>query len=179
MSHKQCKLQQQYKMGRNASPKVVGEIDCIDRGGRGGGVPTVARLESAMRGRGGGAGAGRDEDRLARLGLLRGASGGGAAADGRPWRPETRGGRGTGGGEAGARGGRWTGTPPPLRTLPAVARAATAEAKATRAKRAEAALAAEAEGLARERRDTMLRRRQERLDDEMVAAADEGRAGGA
>jgi hypothetical protein len=50
--------------------------------------------------------------------------------------------------------------PPPPRTLPAVTRAAAAEAQATRAERAAAALAAEMEGLARARRDTMRRWRQ-------------------
>jgi hypothetical protein len=63
---------------------------------------------------------------------------------------------------------------PPPRTLPAVARAAAATAaQATRAERAAAALAAEMEGLARARRDVMRRRRQERLDDALAAAADE------
>ena len=40
--------------------------------------------------------------------------------------------------------------------------------KATRAERAAAALAAEMEGLARARRDTMRRWRQERLDDALA-----------
>jgi hypothetical protein len=60
-----------------------------------------------------------------------------------------------------------------LKTLPAVARAAAAEAQRTRAERAAAALAAEMEGLARARQDTMRRWRQERLDDALAAAADE------
>ena len=51
--------------------------------------------------------------------------------------------------------------------------AAAAEAQATRAERAAAALAAEREGLARARQDVVRRRRQVRLDDALVAAADE------
>jgi hypothetical protein len=54
-----------------------------------------------------------------------------------------------------------------------VVRAAAAEAQAARAERAAAALAAEKEGLARARQDGMRRRRQVRLDDALVAAADE------
>ena len=143
------------------------------RGGGGGGAPAVARLEAAMR---------RAEEAVLEqegmeIGLLikdffegpvepvlqRMAGPGGR----RPGVGEARGAarqaRAAGGGRA----------PPPPRTLPAEARAATAEAQAARAERTEAALAAEVEGLARERRGTMLRRRQGRLDDALVAAADE------
>jgi len=70
---------------------------------------------------------------LVNQGLLRRAGGGGAAADGRPWWPEAGDGGGARGGEAGAcggRGGRWGRAPPPPRTLPAVTRAAAAEAQA-------------------------------------------------
>jgi hypothetical protein len=48
-----------------------------------------------------------------------------------------------------------------------------AEAQATRAERAAAALTAEREGLARARQDMVRRRRQVPLDDALVAAADE------
>jgi hypothetical protein len=84
------------------------------RGGGSGGEPAVARLEAAMR---------KAEaavlwrrrpsgGRPARQGLFRRAGGRGAAADGRPWRPETGDGGGARGGESGAcggRGGRWAG----------------------------------------------------------------------
>ena len=63
--------------------------------------------------------------------------------------------------------------PPPPRTPTAVAGAAAAEVRATRAERAAAALAAEREGLAQERRDVRRRQRQVRLGDAMAAAADE------
>ena len=143
------------------------------RGGGGGGGPAVERLSAAMRK----AEAAMLAQEGLEIGLLvkdffegpveavlqRMAGPGGR----RPGVAEARGAarqaRAAGGGRA----------PPPPRTLPAEARAATAESKATRAERTAAALAAEMEGLAQERRDTMLRRRQKRLDDALVAAADE------
>ena len=143
------------------------------RGGGGGGVPAVERLEAAMRR----AEAAVLEQEGMEIGLLvkdffegpveavlqRMAGRGGRRPGVMEARGAARQARAAGGGRA----------PPPPRTPPAEAGAAAAGAKATRAERAEAALAAEMEGLARERRDTMTRRRQERLGDALVAAADE------
>ena len=143
------------------------------RRGGGGGVPAVGRLEAAMRR----AEAAVLEQEGMEIGLLvkdffegsveavlqRMAGRGGRRPGVMEARGAARQARAAGGGRA----------PPPPRTPPAEAGAAAAGAQATRAERAEAALAAEMEGLARERRDTMTRRRQERLGDALVAAADE------
>jgi hypothetical protein len=83
------------------------------RGGGSGDEPAVARLEAAMRKAEAAVLAqGGDGGRPARQGFLRRAGGGGAAADGRLWRPEPGSDVGARGGEAGAcggRGGRWAG----------------------------------------------------------------------
>ena len=127
------------------------------RGGGGGGVPAVERLEAAMRKAEAAVRAQEDMeigllvkdffDRPVEAVLQRMAGPGGR----RPAVAEARGAarqaRAAGGGRA----------PPPPRTPPAEATVAAAEAKATRAERAAAALAAEMAGLAREWRDTMRR----------------------